>query len=60
MNYVTPWDLERLLNHFGWRIVDEWSGNDLTGDAMRLDEPELRALQTNAFTWAIISERSTN
>lgn len=57
MTYLTPWDLERILDHLGWTIVDQWPGDDLTADLSAVPEPELRARQTTAFTWAIVSRR---
>jgi SAM-dependent methyltransferase len=57
MAYVTPWDLERLLQHFGWEILDQWSGDDLSADVVGGDEASLRINQAMAFTWAIVSSR---
>jgi len=56
MNYLTPWDLERVLEHFDWRIVEQWPGDDL-GLQLDTDESTRRSRQATAFTWTIISER---
>jgi SAM-dependent methyltransferase len=55
MNYLTPWDLERVLEHFNWTILDQWAGNDLDGDIMSAEESQRRTAQTLAHTWAIVS-----
>ncbi len=66
ITYLTPWDLERVLEHLGWSIVDEWSGGYLEGfdndgwefTRDRGDLIALRTRQTLAFTWTIIAERA--
>ena len=58
MNYVTPWDLERLLDHLGWSVIDQWSGQDLTTDLTNEPETDLRIRQTLAMTWAIVAART--
>jgi 2-polyprenyl-3-methyl-5-hydroxy-6-metoxy-1,4-benzoquinol methylase len=57
MNYLTPWELERVLEHFSWTIVDQWPGDDLDAVMTNASEPDLRIAQTLAHTWAIVSER---
>jgi SAM-dependent methyltransferase len=65
ITYLPPWDLERVLEHLGWSIVDQWAGGYLEGaqndgwqyQRDRGDLVALRTHQTTAFTWAIISER---
>ncbi|MCC6704548.1 MAG: methyltransferase domain-containing protein [Thermomicrobiales bacterium] len=57
MNYVTPWDLERLLDHLGWTVLEQWPGDDLAADLSNLSEPDLRIRQTLATTWAMVSAR---
>jgi SAM-dependent methyltransferase len=66
ISYLTPWDLERVLGHLGWSLIDQWSGGYPEGFSNgawdyqrdREDLPALRTRQTLAQTWTIISERS--
>jgi SAM-dependent methyltransferase len=65
ISYLTPWDLEGVLGHLGWSIVDQWAGGYIEGagsggwayDLGESDQTSLRTHQTLAFTWTIISER---
>jgi hypothetical protein len=66
ISYLTPWDLERVLGHLGWSLIDQWSGGYPEGFSNgawdyqrdRDDLPALRTRQTLAQTWTMISERS--
>ncbi len=61
-NYLLPWELESLLAHAGWRVVDGWGewGEDLygTANAANLSTPGApRAVQqATATTWTTIAE----
>jgi ubiquinone/menaquinone biosynthesis C-methylase UbiE len=61
--YLVPWELEALLNEFGWTILDGWGsfGRNLMGDTNPNDPNELlrldrRLQQAASTTWAIIAE----
>jgi 2-polyprenyl-3-methyl-5-hydroxy-6-metoxy-1,4-benzoquinol methylase len=61
--YLVPWELEALLNEFGWTVLDGWGsfGRNLMGDVNPLDQAELQQLdrrlqQAAATTWAIIAD----
>lgn len=62
MAYVTPRDLERLLGHLGWEIVDQWGdyGQSASPDAAGIDATQAALLpvplqQAAATTWAFIA-----
>ena len=62
MAYVTPRDLERLLSHLGWEIVDQWGefGQSADPDAAGIDAAPASALprplqQAAATSWAFIA-----
>jgi 2-polyprenyl-3-methyl-5-hydroxy-6-metoxy-1,4-benzoquinol methylase len=62
MQYITPWDLERLLTDQGWTVLDQWGDLDSTKrqavDSAFIDaQDRLRTLQTLSMTWAIIASR---
>ncbi len=62
VNWLLPWELERLLEHAGWTIHDGWGAFDasLTGpanpfgpsDVARLDR---RLQQAAATTWTLVA-----
>jgi ubiquinone/menaquinone biosynthesis C-methylase UbiE len=64
MNYVTPWELIRILEEKGWRIAEQWGsfdplGADATNAAANLD-PSLLPLplqQAAATVWNVIAVR---
>jgi ubiquinone/menaquinone biosynthesis C-methylase UbiE len=65
MNYVTPWEIVRLLEERGWRMGEQWGSFDSLGDdagnaAAELDVSSLpRALQQAAATvWNVIARRA--
>ncbi len=62
VSYVTPWELETLLDHLGWQVIDGWgnystdlSGNPalLTADAAALYPRRLQ--QATATLWTVIA-----
>lgn len=61
-NYLLPWELESLLEHAGWRVVDGWGewGEDLYGTANAADSSTRDAVravqQATATTWTTIAE----
>lgn len=62
VNWITPWELQALLEESGWRIVDGWGdyGLDLTGtensfDPDRLAEFDIRLQMAAATTWCLIA-----
>lgn len=62
INYITPWDLERLLAELGWTVLDQWGDLDRNRQdqiAAAVDSPEdrLRILQTLSTTWGIVTTR---
>lgn len=64
MNYVTPWELIRLLEEHGWRIEEQWGsfdpiGQDAGNSASELDVTTLPiSLQQAAATvWNVIAAR---
>lgn len=60
-NYLLPWELESLLQHQGWRILDGWGewGADFTGtanEAAAAPAATSRAVQqATATTWTIVA-----
>jgi 2-polyprenyl-3-methyl-5-hydroxy-6-metoxy-1,4-benzoquinol methylase len=60
-NYLVPWELERLLQEGGWRIVDGWGewGDDLYGTtndlAIRASGEDRALQQATATTWTAIA-----
>lgn len=64
MNYVTPWELIRLLEEKGWRITEQWGSFDPIGDdagnpAADLDVASLPLplQQAAATVWNVIAAR---
>lgn len=62
VSYVTPWELELLLEHLGWEIVDGWGnyGTDLAGNAATVDASAAanlprRVQQAAATLWSVIA-----
>jgi len=62
VNWLVPWELERLLEAEGWRVVDGWGdwGRDLTGEPNPFDPGPLagldrRLLQASATTWCVVA-----
>jgi len=63
IQYLTPWDLEKLLPELGLTVVDQWGDQSgerlqqaLSDDALTPGE-RLRIQQTLSFTWALIAEK---
>ena len=63
VSYVTPWELEALLEHLGWKILDGWGsfGPNLAGDPAFGSADAVAALphrlqQAAATVWALIAE----
>jgi ubiquinone/menaquinone biosynthesis C-methylase UbiE len=61
--YLVPWELEALLNEFGWTVYDGWGsfGRNLMGDTNPIDPNALARLdrrlqQAASTTWAVIAE----
>lgn len=62
IQYITPWDLERLLNELGWTVLEQWGDLDAakqeTIRSTFADEQEsLRVLQSLSMTWSIVAAR---
>jgi SAM-dependent methyltransferase len=62
INYITPWDLERLLSELGWSVLDQWGDLDPSRQnkiSSAFDSPEdrLRVLQTLSTTWGIVATK---
>ncbi len=60
INYIFPWELERLLREYGWSIVDGWGewGEDFTGtvnEMVSVDGAERAVQQATATTWTTIA-----
>jgi SAM-dependent methyltransferase len=60
MAYVTPRDLERLLDHLGWEILDQWGEFGQSAESAGVDAAAAVRLsvplqQAAATTWAIIA-----
>ncbi len=60
-NYLLPWELDYLLQEYGWRILDGWGewGDDLYGDLNDANAAYRRAdraiQQATATTWTVIA-----
>ena len=61
-NRLVPWELEALLAHLGWEILDGWGsfGATMTGDANPLSADAVAPLdrrlqQAAATSWAVIA-----
>ncbi|CAN5565374.1 hypothetical protein BH23CHL5_BH23CHL5_00840 [soil metagenome] len=62
MNYMVPWELERLLEHLDWTIIDQWGDISAAGAEIvverqveaweQLDRTIKQALAT---TWTIVA-----
>lgn len=62
INYITPWDLERLLAELGWTVLDQWgdlnpSHQNQLVSGFQSPEDRLRVLQTFSTTWGIVATR---
>jgi 2-polyprenyl-3-methyl-5-hydroxy-6-metoxy-1,4-benzoquinol methylase len=62
INYITPWDLERLLAELGWTVLDQWGDLDLgrrnqIAFAFENHEDRLRIKQTLSTTWGFVAAR---
>ncbi len=62
VNWLVPWELERLLEADGWTVLDGWGewGRDLTGQPNPFDPGALagldrRLLQASATTWCVVA-----
>jgi len=62
VSYVTPWELETLLEHLGWEIVDGWGNysTDLAGNPAVLTAADVAALprrlqQATSTLWTVIA-----
>ena len=62
VSYVTPWELELLLEHLGWELLDGWGsyGTDLAGNLATVDAAGAAVLprrvqQATATLWTIIA-----
>lgn len=62
IQYITPWDLERLLEELGWTVLDQWG--DLDGErrqaiasALGDDQERLRVLQSLSMTWSFVARK---
>lgn len=62
VSYVTPWELESLLTHLGWEIVDGWGNysTDLAGNPALLTAADVAAFprrlqQATATLWTVIA-----
>lgn len=62
VSYVTPWELEALLDHLGWEILDGWGsfGPNLAGDPAFASADAVAALpkrlqQAAATVWALVA-----
>ncbi len=62
VSYITPWELESLLEHLGWEVVDGWGtyGSDLAGNQATVDAAGAGALprrlqQATATLWTVIA-----
>jgi SAM-dependent methyltransferase len=65
MNYVTPWELNRLLEERGWRVGDQWGsfdslGADAANAASELDIASLPLplQQAAATVWNVIATKA--
>ena len=62
-NYATPWELEEVLRHLGWRVLDGWGaygpalGGETSGfTAEGVAGLDVRLQQAAATVWAVIAE----
>jgi ubiquinone/menaquinone biosynthesis C-methylase UbiE len=65
MNYVTPWELERLLLERGWHMAEQWGsydslGDDATNAASGVDVELLpiSLRQAAATVWNVIASKA--
>jgi SAM-dependent methyltransferase len=61
-NYATPWELEALLGHAGWEVIEQWADFGPTPDgelnplfSESLSSLPIRLQQAAATTWAIVA-----
>lgn len=62
IQYITPWDLERLLAELGWTVLDQWGDLDserqqMIANAFGDEQERLRVLQSLSMTWSIVAIR---
>jgi ubiquinone/menaquinone biosynthesis C-methylase UbiE len=64
LNYVTPWELNRILQEKGWRIGQQWGSFDSLGEyagnvarALDVSELPLPLQQAAATVWNVIATR---
>jgi ubiquinone/menaquinone biosynthesis C-methylase UbiE len=63
MNYVTPWELIRLLEEKGWTVGEQWGSFDTIGDAgntaagLEIATLPLPLQQAAATVWNVIADR---
>lgn len=62
IQYITPWDLERLLNDLGWTVLDQWGDleaakQETIRSAFADEQERLRVLQSLSLTWSIVATR---
>ncbi len=62
INYMVPWELERLLEHFGWSIVDQWGDVSPAGTENAVQPPieawsslDRTTQQAFATAWTIVA-----
>jgi SAM-dependent methyltransferase len=62
VNFMVPWELEELLAHCGWTVIDQWgdtkpagSGNVNPHDARAFGLHSKRLQQAIATTWAFVA-----
>jgi 2-polyprenyl-3-methyl-5-hydroxy-6-metoxy-1,4-benzoquinol methylase len=62
LNFMVPWELEKVLAHFGWTVLDQWGDtsdagpgreNELAGTSA--ESLDLRLRQTITTTWTFIA-----
>lgn len=62
LNWLLPWELDQLLEHAGWTILDSWGewGRDLTGEPNQVAPQDggtldRRLQQATATTWSVVA-----
>lgn len=62
VSYVSPWELENLLEHLGWQVVDGWGNysTDLSGNPALVTAADVAAYprrlqQATATLWTVIA-----
>jgi SAM-dependent methyltransferase len=63
LNFMVPWELENLLSHFGWEVLDQWGDTSAAGPGraneladVSLDQLDKRLRQAIATTWTFVAQ----